>query len=238
MKHLLLLLTIALPAGAQTQAFEVASVKPNRSGSGTFSMNSGRGGRFTAINVTLEMLMTSAYDLQDFQITGGPKWQYSDRFDVEAKSVGDPGFEQLRPLLRTLLADRFRLKVHTEMKDISGYALVSGKNGPKLRLNAGAHGPQGSTGRGRITDQKISMLKFANQLAAQLHQPVVDRTGLRGDYDFKLEWNPAADGIQPSESPSAPLFTALQEQLGLRLQSAKVPVEVLVIDYAEKPTEN
>jgi uncharacterized protein (TIGR03435 family) len=236
MKKLLLLLTIAFRVSAQTQAFEVASVKPDKSGSGAFSINSTPGGRLTATNVTLEMLMAAAYDVQDFQIVGGPNWLNSDRFDVEARAAGNPDFAQLRPLLRTLLADRFRLKVHRDLKDVSGYALLVGKSEPKLRQNAGDPGPQGSSGRGRITDRKVSMSMFAKQLAAQLRQPVADRTGLRGDYDFKLEWSPGPTSSLSSESDSASLFTALQEQLGLRLGSAKVPVEVLVIDHAEKPT--
>lgn len=238
MKKLLLLLTTAISVSAQSSTFEVASVKPNKSGGGAFAINPARGGRFTATNVTLQILMKTAYDVQDFQITAGPGWLTSDRFDVEAKSQGDPGFDQIRPLLRALIADRFRLKLHMGTKAVPGYVLLVGRNGPKLRQNTGAPGPQGSGGRGRIMDQKVSMPTFANQLAAQLRQPVADRTGLREDYDFKLEWSPELDSSPSPDSAGVSLFTALPEQLGLRLASAKVPIEVLVIDHAEKSTEN
>jgi uncharacterized protein (TIGR03435 family) len=219
------------------------------------------------------MLITFAYDVRDFQISGGPGWINSERYDIQArpdrsepaeslppdprkmtdaqlKTIGD----QMRERLRALLADRFQLTIHRETKDAPVYALVVGKNGSKLQAaEEGKDGPRGMRmGRGQLTGMSAPLSMLANTLSSQLGRPVLDRTGLTGKYDFKLEWTPdpgqgdgppggLPPGIEapPPPDPNGPsLFTAVQEQLGLRLESQKGPMEMIVIDRVEKASEN
>lgn len=250
------LLALLVPWIAQTQpqSFEVASIKPNGSGDNRIMIRVLPGGRFTATGVTAKQLISQAYNLREFQISGGPGWIYSDRFDINAKAEGLPermAPDQLRPLLRSLLEERFSLKTHTENKDMPIYALMVGKSGPKLKANEGSEAPMIRLGRGQIDSKKTSMSMLAQHLAMQLGRKVVDKTDLPGEYDILLEWTPEpGQGSGPFTGPPSPdalpaadslgptLFTALQEQLGLRLESQKGPVEVLVIDGVEKPSEN
>jgi uncharacterized protein (TIGR03435 family) len=237
-------------------AFEVATVKPSAPGVHGMSLNFSPGGRFTATNVPLRMLITFAWTLQDHQLTGGPGWLGSDTFDIVGKPAeeipnNDAGHERLRLLVRSLVTERFKLEIHTETKDLPIYALVLAKNGPKL-VAAGTEsiGANIRGSRGQLTCVKVSTSMLAQQLAARLGRNVVDKTGLSGDYDFKLEWQPdtgevpGKGGDRPpdainSDAPAGPsLFTALQEQLGLKLEAQKGPVEILVVDHAEKPPGN
>lgn len=275
------------PAGrAQSQAeagpaetFEVASIKPDKSGGrGARMMNSP--GRFRATNITLKMLIRMAYGVQDFQITGGPGWMNSDAYDVEAKEPAGADAvspmnmdesrrradeERRKKMVRALLADRFQLKLHRETKELPVYALVVAKNGPKLKesdlpADAKGPGPGGKfrgmmMGPGQVTGNGVTLEFLATALSGTLGRPVVDQTGLKGAYDLKLEWTPdegqrrmmmvmkGGPGAGPGEAPppdaSGPsVFTAIQEQLGLKLESKKGPVEILVIEHAEQPSEN
>lgn len=239
--------------GQAPRAFEVASIKPTNTGDNRVAIMMQPGGRFNATNVTVKMLMQNAYGVRDFQIVGGPGWIGSDRFDITAKLEGDGPLQpdSLRPALQGLLEDRFQLKLHRETREMQTYALLPGKNGPKLQKSADekAPGPQIRMGRGQLSAKKVTMTILANQLAQQLGRSVVDKSVLTGEFDFELSWTPEiggggpfgpdAGGAPPAvDSPGPSIFTAVQEQLGLRLESQRGPVEILVIDRLEKPSEN
>jgi uncharacterized protein (TIGR03435 family) len=213
------------------------------------------GGHYTATGVTLKLLIGQAYDVREFQISGGPSWIGSDRYDINAKAEGLPDRvrpDVMRPLLRNLVEDRFKLKTHTESKEMPVYALVIGKSGSKLKASEGEPGPSLRMGRGQLTGKKIAMAMLAQQLSQQLGRTVIDKTGLTGDFDFVLEWTPEPgqgggafggpppppEALPQADSSGPTLFTAVQEQLGLRLESQKGPVPILIIDSVEKPTEN
>jgi uncharacterized protein (TIGR03435 family) len=241
-------------AAAQTE-FEVASVKPNTSGSNGVSIYSNPGGDLTATNVTLRTLIAFAYDIRDFQLTGGPKWMDADRYDIVARpphggDAPEPSpatrNQLTRARMKALLADRFQLVVHSETKDLPVYALVVAKNGPHLERAKGDNPQQGINGqRGLFTCTGVSMKTFAERaLAPHLGNIVLDKTGLTGDFDFQLKYvdeSPPKPGAEPPDAsdPSGPtLAIALQEQLGLKLETQKAPVEVIVVDRAEKASAN
>ena len=284
--------------GAQAPQFEVASIKPNKSGDGRVMLGIQPGGRFTATNVTLRMLIRNAYQLQDFQVTGGPSWIADDHFDIVAKAeddaMGDPfrAEQNGQPsrgqlMIRALLAERFKLVVHDENKEMSIYALVlarsDGKLGPQLKKSETDCAALMASGRGRGRGPAMmppptppqpgapppppppcgirigpgnmgvggsQMTQVATSLAMFAGRIVVDKTGLEGAYDFTLMWTPDQFANRPPGAPEplingAPvdtngpsLFTAVQEQLGLKLDSQRGPVKVLVIDRVEHPTEN
>ena len=240
-------LFFAAACGAQAPAFEVASVKPARPDATARSLTQNPGARLTTSNATVKMLIMLAYQVMPDQILGGPKWLESDGFDIDAKGA-DPGVTQaqFRHMIQSLLADRFQLKVHRSTKELPVYALVLAKNGPKL-AEAKDDDPEVSMrieGPGQMTGVKATMSMFASALSRPLQRQVIDETGLKGAYNFKLQFvpdrnpsKPGEDGVIPTgDGPS--IFTALQEQLGLNLKTSKGPVEVLVIDHAEKPTPN
>jgi uncharacterized protein (TIGR03435 family) len=212
--------------------FEAASIKgpnPAYSGSGWDSST----GRITVQNMTLRQLVMFAYEIQWYQVAGGPKWLDDDGFTVVARLEGPGGDPELRLAMQPLLADRFQLAVHKEKREMPAYALAVARGGFKLRPVEGGHGSSHNGWRGKGEFQGTSMVKFADFLGARVDRPVVDATGIQGAYDFTLEWtkDDGADG-----APS--IFTALQEQLGLKLEARKEPVEITVIDHAEKPDEN
>lgn len=232
--------------------FEVASVKPNATGGHNIRIQIEPGGRFVAENLTVRMLIQQAFGIRDFQIVGAPGWVNSEHYDIHAKAEGVTKVEQLKPPLQALLADRFHFQFHRDTKELPMYALVVAKNGPKLQEHAGESGDNGPgmfrMGRGMINAQGVQMSLFVNQLANQIGRSVVDKTGLTGRYDIKLEWTPdenqtmaprdSGTEATPVDSSGPSLFTALQQQLGLKLESQKGPVEIVVIDRIEKPTEN
>jgi uncharacterized protein (TIGR03435 family) len=241
--------------------FAVASIKANHSiGGATFGAgNGGGGGR----NVTLKALMAFAYRVQEFQISGGPGWIGSERFDVQSKAE-DPraSFDQLRLLLQSLVADRFQVKFHRETKVLPIYALVVAKGGAKVRLSEDQQSPEvngpappGSgpnrgavrIGAGSLTGNAVTMSLFTRFLSQRLDRTILDRTKLAGRFDIQLQWTPgpgempygpSGDLLAAAESSGASVFVAIQEQLGLKLEPARGPVEVFVIDHAEGPSEN
>jgi len=223
------------------KAFEVASIRPDQSEDrGSSSQNMTPGGRLVERNVSPKMLIVSAFGVAGFQIQGGPGWMDTDRYDIQAKAdtPGQLSVDELKEPLQNLLADRFALKYHRETKELSEYSLVVAKTGPKLTLNTGDdHGStevHRQSGHVTIAVRKTSMVHCAMILAGQLGRTVVDNTGLTGEYDFTLEWSP-----EPTPDSSDPsIIAALQEQLGLKLESTKGPVEVIVIDHLEKPSED
>ncbi len=236
-----LLLAIAAIAAGQSPSFEVASIRPHE-GRVAFVSSTISGPRIRVVAYGLTGLLMEAYDLKYYQLSGFPSWADSDRFDIDAKAEGDGTLSkvQFKQMLQTLLADRFRLKVHRETKEMPVYALVVGKNGPKLKQSV-AEEPSltmRATQGVEITVSKGSMEQLATQLSGSgTDRPVLDKTGLTGTYDYKLSWTPERDGV-PSDSSSVILPIAVQEQLGLKLESQKAPIEILVIDHAEKPSAN
>ena len=232
--------------------FEVATIKPSKPdamGKG-FRVN---GRRFTTLNTSLSDLMTFAYGLHARQITSGPAWMESDKYDLEAKPDGEgqPNETQWKTMVQKLLADRFKLTFHHDKKELPVYAIVVGKTGSKLTKSDGD--PNGLPGLffrglGVLPARNATMADFAGVMqTAVLDRPVVDQTGLTGRFDFMLTWTPdefqfgglGAKVPPPLDNATAPdLFTAMQQQLGLKLESTKAPVDVLVVDHVEKPTDN
>jgi bla regulator protein BlaR1 len=260
----------------ESHGFESASIKPHKS-SGAVEMSrvSFTPYGFTATNVTLQTLIRDVYRVQESQIAGPADLLNSDRYDIEArmeKSVADElrkldpyqSLPERQRMLQSLLADRFKLTLHRESKELPVYALAIAENGPKLQeaqpgdtYANGIKGPNGRPGgpgnirigRDTLTGQALSMADFVRALSDQLGRPVLDKTGLTGRYDLNLQWTPDDSQLPmfkatgtPSASQSAAsgssLFTTMQDQLGLKLESQDSPVEILVIDHVEKPSEN
>lgn len=253
---------------AQTQSasrseFEVASIRPSRP-----NTSSGFGvgdGKASESNVTLKVLIGFAYRLQQYQILGGPGWVSSDRFDIEARAA-DPKTppDQVRLMLQSLFRDRFKLAVHHETRQSNVYALVVAKGGPKIKLSADQTSPDVNgpsppgagpnhgairIGAGSMIGNAVPLSRFTNLLSQRLDHVVIDETNLHGRFDLRLQWtpdigdnplSPTGDALPAaSADASAPsIFTAIQEQLGLKLETAKGPVDFLVIDHVEKPSEN
>jgi uncharacterized protein (TIGR03435 family) len=231
-------LIAAVAALAQSPTFDVASVRPMTydDGARTHIYNSPRNSEFKAVNVTLTALLEVAYDIPDTRMLNVPAWAQTDKFDLEAKSDppfepdAEPGKEGKRQMLRALLAERFKVTAHTEQREIPVLALRIAKEGPRLRTTDSADvGLAGSRNRVSITGGDDALAVLAYELSWRLDRPVIDQTGLNGRYAFTLNW---------SEEDGPSLFTALQEQLGLKLESAKAPVTFLAIDHAEKPSAN
>jgi uncharacterized protein (TIGR03435 family) len=227
----------ALSLAAESPRFEVASVKA-ADPDGRWQTSVAHG-RFTAANCTLLRLIRVAYDLQDHQISGGPNWLDSAKFNidttVDSATVVPPGiaaYPVLRPMLKSLLAERFNITVHTETREETVYNLILDKGGSRLR-EVSEPGSMHKA-KGELIGTGAPMTFLVAQLSEQLGRPVIDKTGLTAHYDFSLKWSP--DPAAETSGPS--LFTALQSDLGLKLQSTKAPVEILVIDHAEKPDAN
>jgi uncharacterized protein (TIGR03435 family) len=274
---------VLMPLRVQSQAaeksFEVASVKPNTSGDGSRrGIGTPPGGRLMMTDLPLRTMIRFAYDIQDVQLTGGPAWLHSEFFDIEAKAPADQidgsgrvPRDVMRAMMRTLLADRFKLSLRREMRQLPIYILIvarkDGRLGAQLQpssvdcdalernnqpppLPKDGQAPLcgGQLGAGRLALNGWNMSRLANNLATWVDRIVVNRTGLSGGFDLKLEWSleqrPQFDALggpaRPIEIPAdrtgPSIFTAVEEQLGLKLESTKGPVDVLVIDHVEKPT--
>jgi uncharacterized protein (TIGR03435 family) len=232
-------------AQEQPLAFEVATVRPAKDAEG---MNNRRDPvQATWTNMPLASVIQSAYRLQPDQLIGGPSWIRSDRWDVIAKTDRPATWEQQNRMLQPLLADRFKLKVHWETRQLSQYRLLTTKGGPKVhpvRDEESNERPGGTRiGRGLIDAHAITTAELAGWLRSELGRPVVDSTGLTGKYDFKLQWvpdesQPNSEGETPPLDATEPSIFAAIRELGLKLQAIKGPAEVLVVDYAERPSEN
>jgi uncharacterized protein (TIGR03435 family) len=234
--------------------FEVATIKPsNPDQPGKGFRVSAR--QFSTVNTTLNDMIGFAYGLQAKQIEGGPDWLGKEKYDLLGKPDGEgqPNDKQWKTMVQKLLADRFQLTFHREKKDLPAYVIVVGKTGSKItKSEADPNGlpTLGFSKLGMLHVVNANMEDFAGVMQlAVLDRPVVDQTGLAGKYDFTLSWTPDESqftgmGVQvpppPTDDPAAPpdLFTAIQEQLGLRLEATKAPVDVLVIDRVEKPSAN
>jgi uncharacterized protein (TIGR03435 family) len=227
-------------------SFEVASIKSNKdTGGGSWSSN---GGRQTIIGTTAKVLIMSAFNLHDYEIIGAPSWSDSERLDVIALAEGTPTAEESRLMMQSLLEERFALKAHLETREGPIYRLVLARKdatlGPQLLKSAGKCGdpPPASVpwaitacnGRMGIADAVFGATEFSglvNTLESMVDRRIVDETGLTGRFDVKLEYS---RGQKDVERPS--IFTAIQEQLGLKLEPARGPVRVLVIDSISHPT--
>jgi len=256
-------------------SFDVASIKPNRSDSNRVNLNLQPGGRFVATNVSLQVLISVAYGdprplppnrlvMNAPWIAGNGGYAAAERFDIEAKADGDLAQDQLPSALQKLLADRFKLVVHHESRELPVYAMVTDRPdqrlGPRLKHSEvdcsdprefTARNPDGTskcgfrgtpgTAKGRVTIATLA--SFFTSVTAD-HRPVENRTGLEWTFDFELDWTPELP--VPADAPPAPpadpngpsIFTAVKEQLGLKLEPRKQPVDVLVVDRAERPTAN
>jgi uncharacterized protein (TIGR03435 family) len=235
-------------------SFEVVSIKPNNSGSGISGTQYRPGGLYIATNVSLKWLIRESYRVHDFQLVGGPGWIDTDRFDVQARaeagaldSTPEP-YDPTRPtrlllMVQSMLEDRFRLKIRRETRELPVYALVIGNGGHKLTAAPADEG--GGTGTNcckdgikELTAKGIPMTHLVAALSQELRRVVIDKTALKGTFDIKLRWTPDDVALAAKDISGPSMAAALQEQLGLRLESNKRPVEVLVIESAEKPTEN
>ncbi|HKE22040.1 MAG TPA: TIGR03435 family protein [Bryobacteraceae bacterium] len=263
--------TIAQVSRPQLQ-FEVASIKPSDPmGRGQFQIHPG--GTLDLRAVTLNLMILWAYDIRDFQLAGGPAWTVTQRYDILAKSPkneseletapkttaaedGNSVTDSIRLRLQALLADRFHLKLRRDMKEMSAYALVVEKNGPKLKENDAELRGWMQWGRGHLKGTHVDMRFLCVHLSRQVDRTVVDETGLTGAYDFELNWvpdsgparlpvgpgaqtpPPGEGGVTPAPPDGPSIFTAIQEQLGLKLELKKGPVAFFTIDHAEKPSDN
>lgn len=252
MRAFLLAVLIASQVWPAEPVFEVASIKPNTSPDRNSTWRIAPGGRFTGENVPVVFLVMTAYRLKDFQISGLPGWTESAKYDIDAKGEGNPSEEHLFAMLKGLLAERFKLKYHMTTKEGPVYALVPAKNG--IRLHESKEGPciaddpanpdrrlcgTWFTRGGQIDVKRVTMAQFADALTGQLDRPVIDRTGFSKTFDTHLEWSPTdVSPDAPGDNVGPSIFTAIQEQLGLKLEARKGPVETLVVDYIEKPGEN
>jgi bla regulator protein blaR1 len=284
MRRLLVALWLAADIcaiGGQAPTFEVATIRQNRSGDRGGGIRRQPGGRLTVTNMSLRTLITFAYQITGYQLVGGPGWADSDAFDVLAKMEGNPEWgapgsglpDPAQLAMQSLLAERFKLKLHHETRDLDVYALVMvspGTPGPALKPSSNdckalaeerrqgklpqPAGPPPATGivpcsilgnAGMIRFDGFGMPQVANILIGQAGRLVVDRTNLAGSWQFVMTFAPeqragvAPDGQPAPSSPDAPsFFTALREQLGLKLESTKAPVDVTVIDTAVRPTDD
>jgi uncharacterized protein (TIGR03435 family) len=240
--------------------FEVSTVKQNTSGSAGY-LFSFQNGRFTAWNASLMSLIErEAYGITELQIREGPKWLGSQRFDIEAKTdnsladalrtlEGDQRTLQEQLMIQGLLADRFKLVTHWETRDLPVYALVVGKKGPKIHASTEPNnGPHTFLSTGQFIAQDRTLEEIARaltqQLSTELGRVIIDQTEIKGRYDITLKWTPDVgaapmkydNASQGSSGPS--IFTAIQEQLGLKLEPTRAQAQVLIIDHAEMPSGN
>jgi uncharacterized protein (TIGR03435 family) len=213
------------------QPFEVASIRPNMSDSPDSNVNSLPEGRVIVTNESVRSLIRLAFRIKDYQIDRAPAWIDTARYDINAKGSGE-----LYASLRLLFADRFALRSHMETRELIVYSLEPGKNGLKMTRHDDGTGTVARASCGHLLGKRVTSAVIATMLSRQIERDVTDNTGLAGKYDFELTWTPDTGACRESDSPS--LFTAVQEQLGLRLDSKKGPTEILVIDHIERPSEN
>lgn len=229
-----ILLAAAPPARAQSTEFEVASIKANRTGSGGSNLPYLRNGTLTATNVSLLMLLESAYDLSAARIIGRA-WLDSDRYDVAGKAPQGIPDTEMMPMLQAMLKDRFRVSVHREIKEMPVYEMVVARDGLKISPFDPEHFPTAPRNlRGGVIMGGGTMEQLAKLIAGPAGKPVVDKTGLDGRYSYVLTYTPLSAQSDNAADPELDIFQAVQQQLGLKLEAKKDPIEVLVIDHAER----
>ncbi|MCU1233125.1 MAG: hypothetical protein JWP63_1092, partial [Candidatus Solibacter sp.] len=242
----LLIAALVLLAPAFTQAppaIEVAALSANKSGELRMSIDLQPGGKLVMHNVPMKVLLLFAFHLRPEALTGAPNWVDSDRYDIVAKAPEKAPQDESRRMLQTLLAERFKLAVHADHKVLPAYALVIGKSGPKLQpsdaalLSAQRCLPgQAAPGQRRVECRHLPISVLADYLQELAPRdfpvPVVDQTGLQGAYDFQLDWTPTT--TPPPDDPGPTIFDAVATQLGLKLESRKLPLPVIVVDHLER----
>jgi uncharacterized protein (TIGR03435 family) len=225
--------------------WEVVTVKPSDPDD-KFDVMSTRGRHIVIRNNTVQSMLRLAYGVQKSQIVGAPEWAKTARFDADGVPdvAGEPNMKQFQTMVQKLLAERFGLKAHHERRDMPVYALQVAKDGPKMAPSKSDPNAlpdnEGMGGNGRQIRKytNVSMADLAMMLQFNLDRPVVDQTGVKGRYDFRMQWT-VADAPPTTDTDAPPgLFTAIQEQIGLKLKPAKAPVDVLVIDHVEQPSAN
>jgi uncharacterized protein (TIGR03435 family) len=222
---------IAVALYAQSATFEAASVKPAAQG-GRGGRATSSGDRYTYANTTLANVLIRAYDLNRFRIDG-PSWIFTDRYDILAKAPDNTPKEQIPLMLQALLTERFQLKLHRESREMQVYFLVTGKGTPKYQKSGGELGYDMANGR---VLKNHTMVQLADMLSFTVQRPVLDRTSLTGTYNNPLEMSQEEIGKSDGSAPS--MFTII-ENLGLKLESRKASLEVVVVDSGNKiPTEN
>jgi uncharacterized protein (TIGR03435 family) len=233
-------------------SFEVSTIKPSKPDAPGKLFVVQPGGKFRTLNFTLGEMISTAYGVQAKQVIGAPDWVWTEKFDVQATpdTPGMPSRDQLMGEVQKLMADRFQLKFHRDKREMSALLLTVAKGGPKLKASDNPAGLPGLFfgGVGVLNVSNAHIFEFTGLMQqAVLDRPIVDQTGLTGKYDFMLKWTPdeaqlAQMGMKApaTEAADAPpnLFTAMQEQLGLKLESGKAPVDVLVLDKVEQPSAN
>ena len=249
---LMVVVTTLTAAQGPSPTFDVTSVKPNTSGATGGRSSCCDGGGYTGTNVTVRRVMGLAY-MPTPEIVGGPSWIYTDLFDIQGRTARRHDRPEVQLMLRALLADRFKLRVHRETREMPAYALVlartDGQVGPQLvhaqpcpAASPTQPEPRGQScggfnlGRGTLRGRSVTTSQIARELGAATDgRHVLDRTGLAGPFDVTLTWNADALSAGAGSSDSPSIFSALQEQLGLSLESITAPIEVIVIDSAERP---
>ena len=238
------LIQMPLADAQPIKAFDVAAIRPHDPKDAGGRADTLPGGRVVFHNLTMRFLFEFAYSVRHFQTSGEPSW-FDERFDIDAKadSAGEMTNDEVRPPLRALLEDRLRLVTHEETKEVPVYDLVIASGGPKFKAGAPDEKPMVSRpAPGKVVLQKITLKAVANMLSSDpdIQRSVTDLTGLPGEFDFTLQWAPepppGVDSAQERQGPS--IFTALQEQLGLKLIAKKGPDRFLVIHHVERPSEN
>jgi uncharacterized protein (TIGR03435 family) len=256
MRRLTFLLTIAIAGWTQTTGpkieFEAASIKMTRPTGGGGHSHANQEHDLVRASMTLKGYIQMAYEVADTQVKGGPNWVDDSTYDLVAKLGREvaplpkdlPVQNPAHLALQNLLADRFQLRIHRESKEVPGYALAVAKNGPKMKESqqAGNCGTSSNSDGGphKFVATCVDMADFARTVGRLLKMPVTDETNLKRRYDFEFEWSPVdMRGNASADSQSAPtLFTILSSQLGLKLESRKESIDILVVDSAQRPTEN
>ncbi len=252
------------PSQVPAPVYDVVSIKPDKSGSGGMSINGG-GDSFKGMNLSIIMLLVNCYDVRSDLISGLPGWARSARFDIDAKIL-NPNKDQIdkltdvqhQQLLLAIMKDRFHLQAHLETKILPVYDLVVAKSGPKFTGGPAANKDIAAAitqkhltsdgmmlvNDGELTAAGVSVSSLAESLASAIGRTVIDKTGLTGTYNFELKWTPergqpnADNGLPADQNSTSSIFTALEEQLGLKLVPSKGPVQTLVVDHVEMPSEN
>ena len=244
---------LAALLGLYGQNFDVASVRPQAPNDGRFFVRQPNRGQFTANGAVAKLLVMLAYDVQGTQIVGGPGWFASEKWDIQAKSDNDQhSVDETRLMLQQLLAERFALRLHRSTAQLPVYVLTVGKGGPKFKPSKGTVSNL-TVGPNSISIQAGTIAGLTGVLATALGRPVLDHTDLTGVYDLSAQWDdapvrgaglPGMAGPQseaagtPSDGERGSIFTAIPDQLGLRLDAQRAAVDVLVIDHVERPSQN
>jgi uncharacterized protein (TIGR03435 family) len=234
------ILAVIFAIAVHAQTFDAASIHESRADQSSTHLALSAG-RLSAENCTLSYIIQRAYGLRDFQLAGGPQWVLDgngSRFDIQAKAAATTTDDQLKLMTQTLLADRFQLKVHREMRPVPVYALVIAKGGPKLQTPKPDEPSRIESHSGFMSGTNVPMSSFIDEYSGKVDRPVVDETEFSGNFDFTLRWTPDVPGHADADPSLGSIFTEIQAQLGLRFDSQKLPIEVLVIDHVEKPSAN